>query len=594
MIHCQLKYYDIGIGDLEVKKPENFGITLVTVISLLGLILACPTGGGSSGSTPTVKNRPTANDYDVAPADRNFPYTGSPRTVTVTPKSTASPGAITAVKYNDQVASATYPVESGSYEIRIDVEASGDWEAVTGLLVASMAILRDDFATLVYPRDFDVTGDFNMSYSILEAATVVRPTIALKSGVKGGAITVTYGGTSPNAFPTAKGRYPVTFDVAEDGVNKVNRLVGVYLGTITVTDPDDDVYVTEIKPEHFNITVGGQTLGAETSPFNIPFQNANLPVTIANKPVGGPDKPYPFDKQPATIQYWQDTPQGETMISVPNVNGIYKVRIIILSYVNVQNGDAWSDLVLNLILNVNTRTPKAEDFVITKLLQSAGGSFLTNTIKVEHVGIAAKAAYADLDGDITIIYTAADGTVTTVPPNNQDPSKTTPGDPDIYIAPPQTAGTYAVTFNVAASSNPDNWGPATGLIAGDLVVKPLQPINPSYTGYFWFDEDVLKGPAAWYNNVSKRYEYVATVSQLPVTIGIQNGTIDSTIVGWKEDGKDVDPNSDGTYTFNKTAVGWHWVTLVVKTADRVETNAGVTTTIRGKLYSETVYIRVQP
>jgi len=48
----------------------------VTVISLIGLVLACDNGGGGSGS---VNQTPKASDYTVTGTGNNFVTVGEPK-----------------------------------------------------------------------------------------------------------------------------------------------------------------------------------------------------------------------------------------------------------------------------------------------------------------------------------------------------------------------------------------------------------------------------------------------------------------------------------------------------------------------------------
>jgi hypothetical protein len=578
----------------------------VTVISLLALILACPSGGGGGTNNVEVKETPSADDFTITGTSAEgagkgvYSTTDDILPVVITPKDGKTDGSIL-IKYNG---TGTAPAKGtvGVYAVTFDVGGTAKWNPVGGLSAGFINVTsgqnqtpdNGNFTIVGLPQNIK-QGDAPAAITITPKYGSPAPAISnQKVTANGGTATIAWPLTAAGIEAATPGLYNVTFNVAV--ATGWNAGIDIFAGTINVIKKDDPVNpneptkVTEIKQEHFNIFVKGELAGgAELGTFNVDYQNAPLPVTLDNKPVGGPEKPYPFGQLTPVIQYWQ----GDVMMGVPRAKGVYTVKIIIMSYVNIHDDEAWNPLEFSITLNVNTRTPAPGDYNITKLLQSEAGSFLTNTIEVEHVGIAAKTpANSDLDGAITIIYTSPSGTVITAAPNQQirwsdSPTNTVPN--PAYVPPPQTAGTYAVTFNVAASSSPDNWGPATGLVAGDLVVKPLLPVNPGYSIPFWFDEDVLKAPAAYWNNTTKRYEWVGAVSQLPISFGIQNGTIASTIVGWKEDGKDVEPNSDETYTFNKTAKGWHWVTLVVKTAD---TGSGATL-VRGKLYSETVYIRVQ-
>ena len=574
----------------------------------MGLILACPSGSSGTSSASSV---PTVGDFDIK-GTGTFTADGTPRPVTITPKEGKTQGAIIVYYAKDGgPKGTTVPSGVGNYAVSFDVGASGEWVAVNGLY-AGQVIIGDSNKTTPTIEHYTITG---VGTYITQGADAPNVSITPRTGSNAPAVAASdiqyrsgSATTGPAALPNnVPGTYNVYFTV---NGNTTWNTATIFAGTIIVLPGSgsggDITIVTSPKPSDFTIVIDavknrpeGNEFGAETQPFNVDYQNAELPVRI--KPSATAEKPYPFGDSPAVIQYWESSRNSTiddfeitgTMIKVPTLSKKYWIKINILPWIDVDHKNAWDALELRLELNVNKRTPVASDFDITKLLQSEAGKYLTTIITVQEVGIAPKTAFSSmtlsspLNGTIKIFY---DGLESTGLTSGTAPS----GKRNI----PQEAGDYVVTFDVAASTggSANQWAAATGLSGGTLKVLPLGAINPSYDSYFWYDQDkdVLKAPDELYNSNSKRYEYVVYVDknnnlEKTVNFSLAPGPFAAEIDRWEEDGKQV-TNSGYSYTFNKTALGWHWVTLVVKTPE-VKVNNVVTEP--GKMYSQTVYIRVQ-
>jgi hypothetical protein len=590
----------------------------VTVISLLALILACPTGGSGGNNNVEVKDTPSASDFTITGTSEEGAGKGEYTVnddilpVVITAKDGKSDGSII-IKYNG---STTPPVKGTAkfYIVTFDVGGTAKWNPVNGLSAGGINVTSGeklnpdykDFTIVGLPQSIKQGDGPNPAISI--TATYGTPTISNHKVTNADAPTTTIAWpvTAANTANATPGLYNVTFDVGDTAT--YNGKMGIFAGTINIVkkddpvDPTEPIKVDEIKPEHFDIIVTGTKgyrevfqLTSASDTFPVPFQNDALTVTIRNRPgVTDLKNPYPFETRPATIRYWLNAVgAGGTMVGLPNAVDTYIVQILISDVVDLVAEKSWSALELRPVLNVGVRTPTVDDFEYDLRVQSAAGDFLTNSIKVLHVDISPKTVYGgSLDGGITIIYngTKADGTTITeivAGPTHQDDthvgSSYPVGGPNTYIAPPQEAGTYTVTFRVAASSG-DTWGPTTAdlTVPGGLVVRALEPVLPTYTDYFWFDRDVL--------NVTNR-QLSFTAAQINAglaTVALQQGTVPVTVHEWRVDGKKV-ADSGLSYTFDKTALGWHYVTLVVKTLDVLD---GTTVISPGKLYNETVEVRV--
>jgi len=593
----------------------------VTVISLLGLLLACPTdSSGSSGSTGSVNQTPKFSDYNIS-GTGNFVAGGEPAFVKVeiTANAGASTGGITIYyaldgKEANKTTTVPSPNDVGVYNVTFDVEASTGWNPGKGLAAGFVNIangdfdlpLREHFTVTGFPQTFQV-GDAPKAVSITAASDKTKGTITIVYTDGDGKITT--GSATGGNFPTAVGTYTVSFNVAEDAAGKWRAVNGFSAGTVTITKKDDltePVKVVKLEAADFYITIGKDNperrdLTSETEDsFDINFKNADLPVILKVKS-GAMDNDYPIGDDSTIIQYWLDGITG-TMVGAPKNVGVYTIFITLEPVVLVEQRKAWSGLKLEIELNVKARKPTAADYDITKTVQSEFGIFLGNTITPEHVSIKAKKEFA---GSLPEPTGTALETTSKIYYEGISPT--------VYAKSglvPKAAGRYKVTFDIpaigGASNNPiaagsgNNWLGDLGIEAGVLELQSLQPVKPEVDTKFWVDKDtdVLK--------VTDRELYILPTDTKTFTLEL--GALKPSVVEWSEDGF-ATGNSTLTYTFGKnspnptTSIGWHWVTLTVKTDDVMKIGDDGKVVVGsdgkevvdkpGKYYSETVYIRIQ-
>jgi len=607
----------------------RIAVLLATVISLMGLILACPDTGSSSDSGTTIppsesKKTPVADDFTVS-GNRNVDADGSPKSLSVTAKPERTTGTIT-VKYKD-VADANgsptpnAPSAIGLYEVTIDVTGTDTWNPVNGLLVASLNI-KNPGKTDPVRDDFNIPN-FNLSYT--ESTVPATPAITAKSGKTTGTITVKYNGTARASLPSTEGNYVVTFDVGAD--SNYNAAVDFPAGLVIVTKTDSggggggDVFdIKTLKASDFNyviyaykndgkttVTLDSKTLKNENDTISIDYQDIQLFVDLAPNTT---DYPMELAKN-KVIQYWDwdwaagagtmiaapknakprlkfpTFPQGQTPPAADPDKG-YKVFITLEPVVDLENKKAWGELVLNLEFKINQRTPVASDYVIDWDVQSEAGQYLGGDIKVQHIKFDRKKIHPNLDDTQTL---------STLPlPNATDAQSNGQYTGTVFYANagypksakvPTTAGTYTVTFQVPASDTPGdsssgtatnyNWlKPEELTCEKSLVLKELQPVYPAIRYKFWIDDndDILK--------VDKKQQFITQEESAVITFVKGEGV---EVVEWREDGVVLYPGkTDTTYTFNtaqhpNTAIGWHWVSLTVSK--------------QGKYYTERAEIRIQ-
>jgi gas vesicle protein len=394
-----------------------FLVGLVAVI----IFTACDNATTSSGS---VNQTPTAADYNIGNLTKTA---GSATAVTVTAKAGKSPGTVT-VWYTG-TGSTTYakstsvPTAAGTYAVTFDVAAASGWNAASGLSAGTLTINGQN--------QTPTAADYDIGNLTQTAGSVTAVTITPKTGKSTGTVTIYYEGTDTTTYakstsvPTSAGTYAVTFDVAAaTGWNAVSGLSAGIL-TINTAIPGNQTPVSA----DYDIGNLTQTAGSVTA------------VTITPK----------SGKSAGTVTiYYEgtDTTTYAKNTSVPTAAGTYAVTF------NVAAANGWnaaSGLSAG-ILTINTaipgnQTPVSADYDIGNLNQTAGSVTAVTTTR----------RTGDLAGTVTIYY---EGTDTTT----YAKSSTLP----------QTAGTYAVTFNVAAVSG---WNAVSGLSAGTLTINEAIPGN---------------------------------------------------------------------------------------------------------------------
>jgi len=181
--------------------------------------------------------------------------------------------------------------------------------------------------------------------------------------------------------------------------------------------------------------------------------------------------------------------------AVPQTAGIYAV------YFDVAAATGWNAAPDIFAGNLMVGIPVADDYYIGNLNQSVRG--------VTAVTITAKSGKSP--GSVTKRYNGS----TTVP---------------------QTEGTYAVTFDVAAASD---WNAATGLSAGNLVVSKGTPVASDYN----------------FGNLDQK-----TGNVIAVTITPKSGVSPGSVTNIRYGGNTVIPQTEGVYfvTFDvEAATGWN-------------------------------------
>jgi uncharacterized repeat protein (TIGR02543 family) len=340
-----------------------------------------------------------------------------------------------------------------------------------------------------------VASDFEIGNLTQFSGNVTPVTITPKAGKSTGAITIYYGGstTLPTFGSGSAGSMSVTFDVAAaTGWNAATRL---HAGFLEVNIPR--------TPGAWGYIVGNlnQIAGSVTA-VTITADIGWSPGAIIN------------------IRYDGDT-------TIPQAAGIYSVTFDVAAATgwNAATGLYAGTLIIN-----DYQTPVATDFDIGNLTQTAG-SVMPVTIMPQD---------GKSTGTITIFYNGS----TTLP---------------------TAAGTYLVTFDVAASTGWDAtwneviWSAATGLVGGTLTINP--PNQTPVASHFNI------------GNLTQTAESITPVTIIPLA-GRSTGAI--TIF---YNGSTTLPTVAGTYTitFNVAAsTGWNAVTGLAGGTLTIQSPTGIT------------------
>jgi len=390
------------------KRMKKLPVLLLAGL-LLGsafafVIAAC--GGDDVGGTSNAN--PVLDDFTIGTLV--FTYDGTAKTVNITPKEGKSQGAITVHYEGTQGTSFAKthlngPTDAGTYAVTFDVAAVSGWNAVSGLPAGTLTI----GSNIPVATDFDISG-----LSAIVGDTV-NVTITPQANKSQGTITVYYEGIDPTVYnknteaPSALGSYTVTFDVA--AAAPFNEATGLNAGTLVISEQSE----TAEFPVVGDFTIGTLVFTYDGNPKE---------VSISPK----------TDKSAGAITVYYDE-----SITAPTNAGTYAVTFDVAAAYGWNQAPGLS--AGNLV--INPATPLPEDFNITGLPAeiTVGGSFTVSITPKEGKSTGA-----------IIIYYAGTGDT------EYSKSETKP----------TAAGTYAVTFDVAAAAN---YNVASGLSAGLLTIE---------------------------------------------------------------------------------------------------------------------------
>jgi len=452
-----------------VKKKVRGFFSVLTVFGVIFFSTSCTAPLGIISGSTYSNQAPVSVDYTFGNLSQTA---GNVTAVTITAKSGKSPGAISNIRY---AGSTTIPQTAGTYAVTFDVAAAAGWNAATGISAGNLTVNPVGVTTQT-----PVAGDYTFGKMSQTAGSVTAVTITAKSGKSPGTINnIRYNNST--AIPQTAGTYAVTFDVAV--ATGWNAATGLSAGNLTV----NPVGVTTQTPVAGDYTFGkmSQTAGSVTA-VTITANSGKSPGTISN------------------IRYNNST-------SIPQTAGTYAVTfdVAVATGWNAATGLSAGNLTVNPV-GVTTQTPVAGDYTFGKMSQTAGS--------VTAVTITAKSGKSP-------------GTINNIRYNNS-------------TSIPQTAGTYPVTFDVAAATG---WNAATGLSAGNLTVNPVGVTTQT--------------PVAGDYTFGKMSQTAGSVTA--VTITVKSGKSPGAISNIRYNNSTAIPQTAGTYavTFDvAAATGWNAAT----------------------------------
>jgi len=406
------------------KKPVLQLAAMVLIIAVAIIVGACPEDDPWTALTTTQNGTPVLGDFNVDGLTAF--YDGSSKEVTITPKdSSKSQGDITVHYTGDNVTynkSSTGPSAVGEYTVTFEVAAAAGWNAAE-ITVSDKFKIRSNVPTA---DDFTYSG-----FSAIVGGTI-NVTISPKAGSSNGAQTIYYEGINDTSYSKSEtkpstatvGDYKVTFDVAVDAPWVLATGL-IAAETLEIRNQSGQTQIPAVGD--FNFGDFAQT-----------YDGTIKPVTITRKDSTKSDG--------AITIHYTPTPSGSVITSpdAPVNAGTYTVTFdVAVSY----GWDSINGLASQENLVIAKATPIVTDFNITGVPtgEIAHGSNYADSITIQP--LAGKS-----DGTPTVYYT---GTGSTSYP--------------ISSTPPTATGTYAVTFDVAASTD-GNWNTQTGLSAGSFSI----------------------------------------------------------------------------------------------------------------------------
>jgi hypothetical protein len=268
-----------------------------------------------------------------------------------------------------------------------------------------------------------VAGDYDIGNLTQTVGNVTAVTITPKSGKSSGARTIYYAGTGGTTYaksmmlPAAAGTYAVTFNVA--AASGWDAAIDLSAGTLTI---------------------GNQT------PVSGDYEFSGLTQT-AGKVKGVIITPKTDKSSGARTIYYEGT-SGTSYTkntALPQQTGTYAVTFDVAAVTGWNQAAGLS--AGNLVINTN-ETPFADDYEIGNLTQTFGS--------VTAVTITPKPGKITSSGAITIYYEGYYESAGGITKSTKLPT---------------AAGTFAVTFDVAAVTG---WNQAANLPAGTLEIKTTQ------------------------------------------------------------------------------------------------------------------------
>jgi len=493
-------YYE-GTGDTVYAKsatvPTAAGTYAVTfdVAAATGWNAAT----GLSAGTLTIHeydpnlSTPTAADYDITGAE-TFTYDGSPHAVTVTAKQNKSTGAVTVLYNNVDIPSG--PTNAGTYTVTFNVAKVVDaWNAAGGLSAGTLTINKATGATV----DAPTAAEIGVNSVTLQAITALTPnttgqsveyaystsTTALSTGWQDG---LTFNnlqkGTEYYFFARAKENENYNTG-AESSGTKITTILPDLAGTVTISPNNNGGNVIDISTGSKELTatysgteagisyqwqLNGSDVGTDSNKHSAD-EVGNYTVTVSADGFNA--------KTSAAVEVINSAlPDLEGAVSITPDTNVFTFTALTANYTGSESVSyQWYHGGNVVGTDSNKYTPtEAGSYTVTVSAsgynpkQSGAVTVSNRTPAVGDYTIVVPAA-SDYNGSVRTVTVTAKGSATT--PN----ATSSTGAVTVYYSSgnttaPSNAGTYAVTFSVAAA---EGWNTAANLTAGTLTINKVNP-----------------------------------------------------------------------------------------------------------------------
>jgi hypothetical protein len=393
-------------------------------------------------------------------------------------------GSVTAVTITAKSGKSPGAISSIRYSGNITIPQTAGTYAVTFDVAAAdgwnaaSALSAGNLVVTTGGNQTPVASDYTFGRFGQTVGSVTAVTITPKSGKSPGAVSNIKYAGS-TTIPQTAGTYAITFDVA--AASGWNAATGLSAGNLTVYQGSG----TDQTPIASDYTIGnlGQTAGSVTA-VTITANSGKSPGAVSN------------------IRY-----SGN--ITMPQTTGTYAVTFDVDAAPGwkMATGLSAGNLTVNAVGDT-TKTPVSGDYTFGNLTQMTGS--------VTAVTITANSGKSP--GAVSNIKYAGSTTI------------------------PQTTGTFAVTFDVAAATG---WNAVTGLSAGNLTVTQTGGANQT--------------PVASDFNISGTGTFTANGNPKIVSVTAKPGKTNGTVIV-KYSGSVTAPFAVGTYTVTfdvAAATGWN-------------------------------------
>ncbi|WP_461255315.1 beta strand repeat-containing protein [Treponema sp. R80B11-R83G3] len=400
---------------------------------------------------------PLSSDYTIS-GTGSVICDGSAKTVSVTPKTSVSPGNVTVYYTGTGVTiyekSTTAPVNRGTYIITFDVAAATGFAAATGLPAGTLTI---DYPTPAV-SDYTITGTGTFTYN----GTARTVTITPKANASPGTVTILYNGTLTD--PVNVGEYPVTFNV--EATSSWNAANGFSAGNIIINK------------------AAGATVSASTGASTI--TGNSITINAVTAPSNGQTVEYALSTSTTTPSSgWQD---GTTFNSL-NASTSYYIYARTKANTNYNAGTAIRSTTAVTTLHVvssvtanGSSSPKTKTTTLTFNFSGNPGTVNTSNISLSGNASIGSATISGSGNTRTLSPITLTGTNTT---SNVTVTFTMTGvvtySTTVTVYNPITAGLYAKAPPVSGNDSPVNLSSTSGTNIVDQAFNYINANAGTYT-----------------------------------------------------------------------------------------------------------------